>query len=148
MLRLTLRRFLSDDEGTLGTLFHGNREICLIAELPWRDNRSNLSHIPPGPMRVGTYLVKYLERSASGKYRDVYHVQGVPGRGGILTHAGNFTGDTTKGLRADSWGCLLPGKRAGRLGGQRAVLASRGALADIHAITNRQSFELEIIDHA
>lgn len=142
---LRLIRVLGDDEGTLGLglLYHGAQQVCLIGELPWRGNRPNLSCIPPG-----RYRVAYLARSASGKYRDVYHVLDVPGRSGILIHAGNLTGDRERGLRTDSYGCLLPGRRVGRLGGQRAVLASRGAMQDLHAVTGRQGFTLEVIDHA
>lgn len=136
---LLLLRHVSDDEGTVGTVINEGHVALLMEELPWRENRSNLSHIP-----AGRYRVNYLARSASGKYRDVYHVQGVPGRGGILIHAGNYAGDTLKALRADSWGCLLPGLRLGRLNGQRAVLASRGGLDALHALTGRQSFNLEI----
>lgn len=141
-LRLTLYRFHGDTEGTLGLLVAGGGEVCLVGELPWRENAPNKSCIP-----AGRYRVLHLPRSASGKYRDVYHVQDVPGRAGILIHAGNFTGDTTQGLRSDSWGCLLPGTRLGRLSGQRAVLASRAALGKLHEVTGRRAFHLEIIDH-
>lgn len=136
---LLLLRHVSDDEGTVGTVIHDGRVALLMEELPWRDNRSNLSHIP-----AGRYRVDYLARSASGKYRDVYHVQGVPGRGGILIHSGNYAGDSLKRLRTDSWGCLLPGLRLGRMAGQRVVLASRGGLDALHAITGRQRFNLDI----
>lgn len=139
-MKLTLVRLVGDAEGTLGTLHHGNRIVCLMGELPWRDNRSNISCIPPG-----RYRVTYLARSGSGRYRDVYHVRDVRGRSGILIHAGNYSGDRAQGLRTDSHGCLLPGLRPGRLSGQRAVLASRGALAALHAVTGRKGFELEVI---
>lgn len=142
-LRLLLVRFHRDDEGTLGSLVFDGRELCLMGELPWRDNAPGMSCIPPGG-----YRVDYLARSASGKYRDVYHVQDVPKRAGILIHAGNFSGDTTRGWVADSWGCLLPGLRAGKMSGQRVVLASRGALRAIHQATGRRGFHLEILDHA
>lgn len=75
----------------------------------------------------------------------MYHVTNVPGRGGILIHPGNFAGDSTRGLHTDSWGCMLPAQRFGRLLGQRAGLVSRGALDRIHAVTGRQGFELEVI---
>jgi len=111
-----------------------------MMELPDRNNARNISRIPPG-----MYLVKYLKRSASGKYRDVYHVTKVPSRSGVLTHAGNVAGDKFKGFKTHSWGCLLPATRLGMLYGQLAGLASRGALHKIHAITNRQNFYLEIL---
>jgi hypothetical protein len=138
-MNLLLSRHLSDDHGTVGTLCAGNRVICLIGELPWRDNRSNISSIP-----AGRYRVNYLQRSASGRYRDVYHVRDVPNRAGILIHVGNYTGDRDRGLRTDSHGCLLPGLRLGHLRQQRAVLASRGGLDALHAVTGRQDFTLTI----
>lgn len=138
-MRLLLLRHASDDEGTVGTVINDGRVALLMEELPWRDNRSNLSHIP-----AGRYRVEYLARSASGKYRDIYHVLNVPGRTGILIHAGNYAGDSLQGLCTDSWGCLLPGLRLGRMNGQRVVLASRGGMDALHALTGRQGFELEI----
>lgn len=140
-MKFDLYRYHCDDEGTLGVLLHAGRIVCQMGELPWRDNRANLSCIP-----VGEYQVNYLPRSGSGRYRDVYHVVGVEGRAGILIHPGNLTGDRTKGLKTHSWGCLLPGSRLGRLRGQRAVLASRSALADLHLVTSRNGFTLVVHD--
>lgn len=142
MIRMQLHRFHSDDDGTIGLLLAEGMHVCLMGELSWKDNRSNVSRIPDG-----LYPVTYLERSASGRYRDVYHVRNVAGRTGILIHGGNYTGDREKGLRSDSWGCMLPGKRLGELSGQRCVLASRSALSMIHDVTGRRDFELEVISH-
>jgi hypothetical protein len=143
MITLTLRRLPADDQGTIGGLYHNGKRLCYVTELPWRDNRNNLSRIP-----AGRYQAHYMPRSGSGKYRDVYHLQNVPKRGGVLIHSGNYSGDTTLDYRSDTHGCLLPGKRLGMLQGQRAVVASRAALQAIHTITQRHNFELEIIDHA
>lgn len=140
-MKLRLYRLLSDDQGTIGALFSGSTFICYIGELPWRNNRSNLSRIP-----AGSYQVDHLERSGSGRYHDVYHVRNVPGRSGVLIHSGNWEGDSTLGLRTHTHGCLLPGSRLGQLSGQRAVLASKGALQKIHHAVTRQNFTLEIID--
>lgn len=137
---LQLYRAPSTDHGTVGRLLYQGLHVCYMMELPDRDNASNLSRINPG-----LYLVKYLPRSASGKYRDVYHVTNVPKRSGILAHSGNVAGDKLKGFKTHSWGCLLPATRLGILYGQLAGLASRGALHKIHSITNRQDFYLEII---
>lgn len=134
-----LYRTVSDNQGTIGLLLHGVIKICFLNELPWRNNKTNISHIPEG-----VYQVKYLPRSASGKYRDVYHVQNVPGRSGVLIHAGNFAGDTRKGFKTHSWGCVLPGLRLGKLSGQRSVLASSAALRKLHTITNRKDFTLVV----
>lgn len=103
-----------------------------MLEPPWRHNIRNLSCIPSG-----TYQVHHLPKSASGRYKDVYHLQDVTGRSGILIHAGNVA-DHTKG-------CLIIGKRKGRLAGKRAVLNSRTALTELHGITERKSFKLHIL---
>ncbi|MCW8918896.1 MAG: DUF5675 family protein [Gammaproteobacteria bacterium] len=135
-----LIRAFSDDEGTAGVVVLPGGETIRMMELPWRDNARSISCIPPG-----RYQVNYLPRSASGKYRDVYHLQDVPDRTGILIHAGNWAGNKVAGYRTHSWGCLLPALKIGRLSGQRAGLASRAALRKLHAATGRQSFILEVI---
>ena len=137
---LHLHRAGSTSHGTPSTLKYKGEIICWMMELPDRDNKSNLSCIPKGK-----YLVKYLPRSGSDKYRDVYHVTNVPNRSGILIHAGNYTGDRMSGFRTHSYGCLLPASRLGVLAEQIAGLASRNALRSIHEITQRQSFYLEIL---
>lgn len=142
-MRIALRRLSTGDDGTVGEIVADGRRVCFTLELPWRDNASGVSCIPPG-----NYDVRYLARSTSGKYHDVYHVSGVPGRGGILIHGGNFAGDRTLGMRSDVLGCVLPGRRLGRLatprGLQLAVIDSRAALRDLHVVTGRNSFTLTV----
>jgi len=81
-------------------------------------------------------LAKWLERSASGKYKRVWHVQDVPNRTGILWHAGN--------LVRHSLGCTLPGMRHGTLGGMPAVLASGNALNEMRRELEGQDFILVV----
>jgi hypothetical protein len=161
MQTLILRRTTYSDAGTVGYLYRGRIPVCYTLELPWRDNAPGISCIPPGSYRgeyerEGTevdteapYQVRHLERSASGKYLDVYHVIDVPGRSGILIHRGNFAGDRTLGMRSDVLGCILPGRRIGRLpvvgGLQLAVIDSFGGLHDLHLVAERQPFHLEVI---
>lgn len=114
-----------------GTLVVGEQLLYTI-ERPWLDNRSNISCIP-----AGKYLVKFMARSASGKYRNVWHLQNVPGRSGILIHNGN--------LVSHSRGCLILGSRTGSLGGHPAVLGSRGALRKLQSIVGRDDFFLHIM---
>ena len=150
---LILRRGQSTDQGTPGALYDGDRRICCTLELPWRDNDPAsdgddiVSSIP-----AGTYEVAYLARSASGKYTDVYQVLKVRGRSGILIHAANYAGDTSKGYVSDLLGCIAPcrsiGKLtpAGRKKQQTAGIGSRAAMNDLHAVTGRLGFTLEIRD--
>ncbi|KAK3608771.1 hypothetical protein CHS0354_006812 [Potamilus streckersoni] len=125
-MTLTLRRFLTGSQGTLGIITGGGREICRTLELPWRDNRRGVSCIVPG-----LYRVFYLPVSAGGKFRDVYHVDRVPGRDGILIHGGNLAGEVPDYV-SDSWGCILPCLRHGVLGKQTAGLMSSAALGRLH----------------
>lgn len=108
-----------------GSVFH-------ILERPWVNNERNVSCIP-----AGQYSVSYLERSASGKYRNVWHVEDVPGRSGVLIHTGNVV--------SHSRGCLIIGKRRGLLQGQPAVLNSRTALVELNSLLGGQDFNLLIV---
>ena len=144
MQTLTLCRRASSDQGTPGDLYDASCVfICHLLELPDRGNQCNLSCI-----LAGVYQVRYLPRSGSGRYRDVYHLQDVPGRTGILIHAGNFAGDRQQGFRTDSCGCLLPASRLGRLaaasGTQLAGLGSRTAMRTLHDVIGKQDFSLNI----
>jgi len=115
---MILLRLIKASRYTLGVLFT-NSGIFYTMEPPWRDNKRNISCIPPGE-----YDFVYMPKSYSGKYRDCYHVKDVPGRSEILIHSGN-TADQTKG-------CILPGKKIGFLSGIRAVLNSKSALKQIN----------------
>jgi hypothetical protein len=127
------------DHGTFGRLFLDDGLVLRTAELPWRDNEPNVSCIPDG-----MYGCAFIPRSASGKYVSVYHVRDVPDRGGILIHAGNFAGDKAKGLRTDSYGCILLGTEFGVLGTQHAVLASRMALQKFVRRLNEEPLKLMV----
>lgn len=109
-------------------------EVFFTIEPPWRNNRRNESCIPPGE-----YTCVFLPRSASGKYRDVFHVTNVPDRSGVLIHNGN--------LAKHSKGCIIIGSAPGVLGGVEAVLLSRKALRQLGRVTSRRPFKLRIINH-
>lgn len=121
MNRATLHRRPPTDQGTFGMLFdpEGSGFICFILELPWRENKVNISCIPDGE-----YECQFIH---SNHFGPAYWVRGVPGRSGILFHAGNVAGDQAKGYRTHSAGCLLTGSYTGALYNQKAVLASRKA---------------------
>jgi len=62
-------------------------------ELPWLDNKRNISCIPQGVYKV--------RKRYSQRFGDHFEVLGVPDRTLILFHVGNFPDDTD--------GCILPG---------------------------------------
>lgn len=107
-------------------------EQFYFLERPWLNNQRNISCIP-----AGNYKARFLEKSGSGRYKKVYLLIDVPGRGGILIHCGN----TVK----HSKGCLIIGKRKGRLAGRRAVLNSRTALQEFREIVGENTFTINII---
>jgi len=141
MRNVAILRTKTGDNGTFGRLYTDNEFTCHTLELPWHKNKTNISCIPPGE-----YEAQYLEQSRSGKYHRVYHVTGVLSRVGILIHAGNYAGDTSKGLQTHSKGCILVGKHTGFLGEQKAVLSSRTALSALTEALNNEAFKLTIID--
>ena len=118
------------DDYVLGYLY-ADGDVFTTLEPPWRHNLRNVSCIP-----VGEYRADFLPTSASGKYREVYHLQAVPDRGGILIHQGNTVNHTR--------GCIIIGKRKGWLAGKRAVLNSRTALQEFRDRMSKEDFNLTI----
>ncbi len=115
---------------TKGFLVVGN-EVFRTLEPPWKDNLKNLSCVPRG-----IYRGVYLPRSASGKYKRVYHIRDVENRSGILIHNGNIVDHTL--------GCVLLGLKHGKIGRKAAVLNSRSAMARLNRITQQEPINLEI----
>lgn len=126
---LLLREYRSDC--TMGTVVLPSGKLIKSIERPWLYNRRNISCYPEG-----TYLAKWIDRSASGKFKRVWHVQNVPNRSGILWHVGN--------LVRHSLGCTLPGLRHGTLGGLPAVLSSGHALNMMRKELEGQDFILVV----
>lgn len=136
---VTINREPSTDEGTFGKLraeHEGRVFQCETLELPWRSNKRLLSCIP-----TGSYQADW---SHSGRFGKVYRLRDVPGRSGILIHAGNFAGDKTRGRRADVEGCILLGHRRGVMDGQPAILESKKAILAFSAFMDKSSCTLLI----
>lgn len=90
-LTLVLARdYLS--EGTNGTLLLYGEAVCHTIELPWRDNRRNVSCIPEGCYRILPYR--------SRKFGPCLIVDEVPRRSGILFHPANHAATELKGCIA------------------------------------------------
>lgn len=117
-------------DATLGWLYAPGFTLRTI-ELPWKENRRRESCIPPGK-----YRCTFLEASASGRYRRVYHVTDVPNRDGILIHPANRASELL--------GCIAPGMDEGTIGGERAVVSSRLALERFVAAMGARDFWLEV----
>lgn len=78
-------------------LLYQNRK-CLMAastlELPWQDNKTQISCIPEGSYQVVPHDSPHLGKC--------FKIMNVPGRSEILIHAGNTIADTK--------GCVLIGE--------------------------------------
>lgn len=79
---------------TLGRLTYGEFK-CFTLELPWKDNRNDVSCIPAGSYRATKYW-------SPGKKQQVLLLHDVPGRSLVEIHSGNYTRQIE--------GCILVGK--------------------------------------
>lgn len=142
MTEVILQRLEAGDEGTFGRIeFKG--KTLVTGELPWRDNRPNISCIPPGIYRMVWEQSPRLTQ-LRGVEVFTYRAQFVAGHAGILIHSGNFCGDVALGFKSHVEGCILLGKTRGTLDGQRAVLGSKAAVGEFEAEMARAPFDLEI----
>jgi hypothetical protein len=138
LLRVRLERHSTSEQGTKGLgkiQVYGKTFFTL--ELPWKDNKSNVSCIPEGVYKVRWSLSPRLK-----KY--TYEILGVPERAGIRIHSGNLAGSLP--YLTHSLGCPLLGTAWGRINGQLAILNSRKAVRDFERLLNKQTFELEIVN--
>ena len=141
MKRAELARGVVSDEGTFGSLQLEDGPMLRTTELPWRENATGRSCIPPGKYRC--------EIVNSPRFGKVYEVRDVPGRTNILLHAANFGGDKELGWHSELLGCIAPAMAIGTLknpmgNAQRAGLRSKEALAALMAWGGGLPFELEL----
>jgi len=136
--KVTIRRLFTSAEGTPGLVFINREFFCFAMELPWRDNKRNVSCIP-----TGKYLCTWHR---SPRFGWTYIVNDVNGRSFILFHSGNVAGDVSLGFKTHSNGCLLLGKRLGSLFNQLATLISKPMINKFIQKMGKEPFELEVVD--
>lgn len=138
MKTVTLVRFESSDQGTFGRIhFEDNSYYTL--ELPWRDNRNDISCIP-----TGTYS---CHMTMSNRFRRMlYLVSPVHGRFAIRIHSANLAGDRDKGFLSHLNGCIALGEKIGVMGKQKALFVSQPAVRKFHEIMQEKPFTLEVIN--
>jgi hypothetical protein len=132
---LALTRGKGTDQGTPGIL-KGMGLSLFTMELPWRDNRRQMSCIPSG--RYACMPFK------SARFGDCWLLQGVSGRSAILIHAGNWAGDSSLGFKTNSQGCILVGTARGAASGQLAVLSSQAGMRILRELYLGRGFNLII----
>ncbi|WP_417874824.1 DUF5675 family protein [Xanthomarina gelatinilytica] len=81
------------EEGTNGALFNSDKFLCHTIELPWNDNKRNISCIPEG--------VYEIEPRFSKRFKHHLILKDVKDRSFILFHPAN---DALKELQ----GCIAP----------------------------------------
>lgn len=128
---------------TLGAFVakRGDKTIfeCDTIELPWMDNKPQISCIPEG-----VYTVVYRE---SKKYPQHYHILKVPNRDFILIHQANFVGSLNpKTRKPDLLGCIGVGDGYNDITGDGVVelLKSNPTLKKMIAAIGKNSFQLTI----
>ena len=91
-MKLKLKRTYHSN-GTNGKLYDGDQLVCHTIELPWLNNRRNVSCIPEG--------IYELEKRSTEKRGQHLIIKEVPDRSGILLHPAN---EALKELK----GCIAP----------------------------------------
>ena len=114
------------------TLFDGLDKIfeCKTLELPWKDNKTNVSCVPKS-------VYKVLHRT-SEKYKKHFILQDVRDRRYILIHQGNFNTDTR--------GCILVGSSFRQVNNDSLldITSSKRTLSQLLEATEGEVFELTI----
>lgn len=129
-MKVKIERTVQDDYQTLGELIIPELNFrCKTLELPWLDNRQNVSCIPGG-----SYMVK---KRNSNKFGDHFHIQDVPQRSFILIHSGNY--------KADVKGCILVGREHKDINGDGHddVTSSKDTMKDLNDLLPEE-FQLDL----
>ena len=128
---MIIRRVSQNKFGTFGALIcDKGYPIAVTYELPWKDNLPNISCIP-----AGQYICK---RVKSNHFGDVFEITDVDGRTHILIHKGNRKRDTK--------GCIVVGEKYDHLGGEPAILNSKGGFDEFMAMVQGvDTFPLYVI---
>jgi hypothetical protein len=95
MNRVEIWRTVENRDGTFGILCVNGERFGVTLELPWKDNKMDVSCIP-----AGKYRAELIDSEHHGK---AYCLRKVPNRTDILMHWGNW--------RDDTLGCILIGEK-------------------------------------
>lgn len=131
MIDFEIVRVSKHPDGAFGYMLHEGLPIALTLERTYdQEGGSQLVKIPPS---VYQCRQRFYYR---GGY-DTYEIVGVPGHSLVLIHKGN--------VEHDSEGCILVGRRLGRLAGKPGVLDSATAFMDFMRLTHgRSEFLLQV----
>lgn len=137
MPTVTIERIPMSNE-TMGTLIaknNGAEFSCKTLELPYIDNKQNISCIPKGEYDVKwTYSLKFPLGS--------YEIQKVPNRSGIRFHKGNYAA----GKKVDIQGCILLGAAYADINadGIKDIISSTVTVKAFEMFMGKKPFKLTI----
>ncbi len=139
---VVIHRFDHGLQGSFGQLWTPGLGL-FSGELPWLENRSNVSCLPPAP---GAEPVLYrCAWTYSPRFRRMmYLLLGTEPRSGIRKHVANLMGAIGAGYKAQLNGCIALGERLGYLAGQKALLVSAPAMRRFESHMGHRPFLLEI----
>lgn len=126
-MNATLTRNEYTNQGTFGVLNINDKSFFSL-ELPWRENKSNISCIPCGQYKSSLRYSPHFKKN-------LYCLSGVPNRNFILIHGANFAGDEAMGYQTHLQGCISIGKSMGTAQNkhkqrQRCIFGSQQALSE------------------
>lgn len=123
-MKIIVERFNSGSDDTLGRIYINGKLVGYTIEDEFREVKvKGETRIPAGTYKVGKrYSPKFTPRFG----HDMLWIKDVPGFEYILIHTGNTEKDTD--------GCLIVGKKIGKLDGKRAVLDSKIAYKEIYPV--------------
>jgi len=113
---INLYRLVKNDEGVWGVFVYNYRPFAVSGELPWHDNKDNLSCIPEG-----CYTAELFNHPNKGR---VFKLMDVNSRDGILIHIGNIP-------KRDSLGCILIGEGFEMFDDMQGIVSSKNALNEL-----------------
>lgn len=140
--KLILTRFHSDKISTCGTLKHPKlKEPIFTLELPWKENKRNVSCIPEGE-----YKIRPFHSDTHGYCFEIYN---VVNRDLIRMHSANSVRENyqdpyikTKVWRCQLRGCVAPGMKL-RLDG---IIEHSGDAMNILRKIIRDEMDFEIVN--
>lgn len=113
---MKLYRVASSEKGTFGVLVINDLPFCVTMELPWRDNKTEISCIPAGTYKWKRHVSQNVSKASDYK---VIWLQDVPGRSYIYIHVANWPSEVK--------GCIGVGMRFGHAK-EYGVLESKTAM--------------------
>lgn len=128
MRNVEIVRLETSNHGTFGTIKVDKKIVAVTLEPPENFNQKNISCIPVSQYKCSPYR--------SSRYGQTFIIESVPGRSGILFHAGNYVHDTD--------GCILVGNHIVTNQKGRCLVNSRDALTRLLVTVGPEAFHLTV----